>query len=159
MRKSRRAIEQAELRGGGKRLVGARRAWNQRLAAAKQLRGGEIDYDKWLEAMKTGIAIVDKRLEMEERREEAGKLNEKERKALETMRDLAYRVREENGWEEVDNASDAAFFEDWWTLEKTLTALGWKDLGADGMGLESNELAWERGWDSVDRAEDMLRYY
>lgn len=44
LRKSRRAIEQAELRGGGKRLVGARRAWNQRLAAAirraERLAGG-----------------------------------------------------------------------------------------------------------------------
>ena len=96
--------------------------------------------------MKTGIAIVDGR------KSGGGKLNEKERKALETMRDLAYGVRTENGWEEVDNASDAEFYGDWWTLPTTLAALGWQDL-------ESNEEAWDKGWEHVEKAERLLKYY
>ena len=64
LRKSRRAIEQAELRGGGKRLVGARRAWNQRLAAAirraERLAGGgkhvqaRRDFNRRLRRLRAG---------------------------------------------------------------------------------------------------------
>ena len=104
--------------------------------------------------MKTGIAIVDKRLEKEERREKPGKLDKKERKALETMRDLAYGVMKENGWEEVDNSADAEFFGDWWTLDTTLKALGWQDMESNDEGFP-----WDKGWWFVERAESMLKYY
>ena len=99
--------------------------------------------------MKEGIATVDGR------ENDYGRINfklsEKERKTLETMRDLAYGVMKENGWEEVDNSADAEFFGDWWTLPATLKALGWQDL-------ERYE-AWDKGWESVERAESLLRYY